>query len=137
MFSEASYIKVKNKPYIAANATIVNPHYKFWKPRSKSLEDYTNPVLYLQSQLPFWSNTQSIFTKVLLGSPSTQSDRVIRFTDKHSEQNGELIPDIYVTPFPGLSKYSNKGRKASSRFASIAGTELLDNPAMIATLRFK
>ncbi|KAG0016268.1 hypothetical protein BGZ80_009328 [Entomortierella chlamydospora] len=137
MFSEASYIKVKNKPYVTANATIVNPHYKFWKPRSKSLEDYTNPVLYLRSQLPFWSNTQSTYTKVLPGSPSTQSERVIYFTDKHHEQNGEFIPDIYVTPFPGLSTYSNKGRKASSGFARIAGTRLLDNPAMIATLRFK
>ncbi|KAF9356543.1 hypothetical protein BGX26_005145 [Mortierella sp. AD094] len=58
MFSEASYIKVKNKSYVAANATIANPHYKFWKPRSKSLEDYTNPVLYLRSQLPFRSNAR-------------------------------------------------------------------------------
>ncbi|KAF9356544.1 hypothetical protein BGX26_005146 [Mortierella sp. AD094] len=104
MFSEASYIKVKNKSYVAANAIIANPHYKFWKTKSKSLDDYTNPVFYLRSQLPFRSNVQSTLSEIFLDTMqiyenSKSNNAVINPSDTDIMDRKYLknwVPALYI-----------------------------------------
>ncbi|KAF9116514.1 hypothetical protein BGX27_001808 [Mortierella sp. AM989] len=150
MFFEASYIKVKNKSYVADNAIIANPHYKFWKFKSSSMGDYDRPVFCLRSQLPFRLNVAESSIKVFY---TNTPDNSIKYFPKSTEeksrdsdhgelpqtpkQESEYIHDIYVAPFPKLSTYSKAGTRMTSKFTNIAGTSLLGNPAMQATLRFK
>ncbi|KAF9397497.1 hypothetical protein BGX21_008801 [Mortierella sp. AD011] len=53
MFSEASYIRVKNKPYVSDNAIVAKPPYQIWKSNHTPWRKFTNPVFSLRSQLPF------------------------------------------------------------------------------------
>ncbi|KAF9199814.1 hypothetical protein BGZ49_010019 [Haplosporangium sp. Z 27] len=137
VFTEASFIKAKNKSYIAANATLVNPQFNFRKFKCNSLEEHTNPVLYLRSQLPCRLNKPSPFD-LLFGREPLQHNRIKANPEAIKKKNlhSDLVRDIYVAPFPKLSRYSDKDGKKSA-FATIAGTNLIGFPAMIATLRFK
>ncbi|KAF9176443.1 hypothetical protein BGZ49_006271, partial [Haplosporangium sp. Z 27] len=134
---------VKNRSYIAANATIVNPQFSFRKNRYNTLDEHSKPVLHLRSQLPCRLNKPSLLDK-LLGIEAFQSNRIKYFPqnlykkkkESTGESNSESIRDIYMTPFPKLSRYSEYG-PTESAFSKIAGSNLIDNPSMIATLRFK
>ncbi|KAF9114846.1 hypothetical protein BGX27_009594 [Mortierella sp. AM989] len=64
-------------------------------------------------------------------SPESDED-----TDEDTEDD-EYMHEIYVAPFPNLSTYSKNRLKIQSGFTTIAGTHLLNNEAIKATLRFK
>ncbi|KAF9397145.1 hypothetical protein BGX21_009179 [Mortierella sp. AD011] len=140
MFSETSHIKVKNKSYVTNNAIVAKPPYQVWKSCDTPWHKYTNPVFRLRTQLPFHSSQQK--TRVGLLSWPVKPKRIESFAESGGSTGGENELhkkkehnyDIYVTPFPTLSTYSKENR---SKFTIIAGTELLDNPAMVATLQFK
>ncbi|KAF9354774.1 hypothetical protein BGX26_007374, partial [Mortierella sp. AD094] len=145
IFSEASYIKVKNKSYVSDNAIVAKPPYQVWKPNNTPLYKYTNPVFYIRTQLPFQTIPQEPLFGFLLRL--MQLMRIKAFSEpqkngsKNLSRNGpkkkEHNYDIYVAPFSTLSTCSKSGKKNRSKFTIISGTKLLDNPAMIATLRFK
>ncbi|KAF9354776.1 hypothetical protein BGX26_007376 [Mortierella sp. AD094] len=144
MFSEASYIKVKNKSYVSANAIVAKPPYQVWKFNNPPWNEYTNPVFRLRTQLPF----KAIPSEMLFGlslklmqhkrikafpEPQNGPKSASRIGFKKKEHNYE----IYVAPFSTLSTCSKSGKKNRSKFTIISGTKLLGNPAMVATLRFK
>ncbi|KAF9397144.1 Transient receptor putative cation channel sub V member 1 [Mortierella sp. AD011] len=149
IFSEASYIKVKNKAYISTNAIVAKPPYQLWKSKSTHWSEYDNPVFCIQTQLPFQTIKPKSFIDRLLES-IMQPERTKSFPENQGESNtlgnkktqqslhtsNERCYDIYVVPFSKLSTYSASG-KDISKFTEIAGTSLLDNPAMVATLQFK
>ncbi|KAG0018812.1 hypothetical protein BGZ80_006706 [Entomortierella chlamydospora] len=150
IFSEASYIKVKNKAYISTNAIVAKPPYQFWRSKSTHWSKYDNPVFCIQTQLPFQAIKPILLINRLLES-ITQPERTKSFPENQGESNtpgskktqqslhtsSERCYDIYVVPFSKLSTYSGSGKENLSKFTEIAGTSLLDNPAMVATLRFK
>ncbi|KAF9354777.1 hypothetical protein BGX26_007377 [Mortierella sp. AD094] len=160
MFSEASYIKAKNKPYLSANAIVVKPPYQFWDSFPEILNDFTvlwneypvfwndYPVFHLETQLPLWviplktpnDSLEPMQPERIKSFPASQygaksSGRVGTWTP--TQKSRENSHDIYVVPFSNLSTTSSPRMENRSKFISIAGTDLLDNPAMIATLRFK
>ncbi|KAF9079008.1 hypothetical protein BGX27_007271, partial [Mortierella sp. AM989] len=101
MFSNTSYIKVKNKAFIAANATIVNIDYRlqFWKAKSTSLNDYKKPVMYLRSQLPFQPNSLAGFLSDRL---SNRSNRIKSFPKK---RNNTLSVKRPTGKIPAIDEY--------------------------------
>ncbi|KAF9359049.1 hypothetical protein BGX26_000300 [Mortierella sp. AD094] len=149
MFSEASYIKVKNKSYVSANAIVAKPPYQFWRSKSTPWSEYDNPVFCIQNQLPFQTIESRSFIDSLLGLIQPERTRLFPVCQDESnipgssgtrqspQKSSERSYDIYVVPFSKLSTYSRPGKDGLSKFTEIAGTSLLDNPAMVATLRFK
>ncbi|KAF9168242.1 hypothetical protein BGX20_011361, partial [Mortierella sp. AD010] len=132
IFSEASYIKVKNKAYISTNAIVAKPPYQLWKSKSTHWSEYDNPVFCIQTQLPFQTIKPKSFIDRLLES-IMQPERTKSFPENQGESNtlgnkktqqslhtsNERCYDIYVVPFSKLSTYSASG-KDISKFTEIA-----------------
>ncbi|KAK3824541.1 MAG: hypothetical protein J3Q66DRAFT_325332 [Benniella sp.] len=156
LFRKASYIPAHNPAYVASNAIIANPNLSDWIhflarfytfgifnrglfgfTNSSDINNYKAPIFSIRSQLPFYSHTGlNVILDLIL------SRRVSYFTyRKNTGKSPPTVEDqerrIYVSPFQFKPINGRDGRRDGSYLALVAGRDLSDTPAVVATVQYK
>jgi hypothetical protein len=160
LFRRTSYIPARNYQYVASHAVIAKLHFKDWSDflvrfcslgiinrrlfKSTSFSDINDnktPIFSLRSQLPF-HNYGKVFGFFGMAYNLILSRLTWRFpSERDTEKTHSTAEDqsrrIYVSPFQFKPIKGRNGRQERSFLALIAGKDLSDSPAVVATVQYK